>query len=69
MDVMKSSIDDIIEIYQRDVDITLIQENMKLTPSQRLEKLQDFMNFLEECREAGKRAEEQRRERCAVHPC
>lgn len=57
---MESSIDKIIALYQHDIDVTLIRENLKLTPTQRLEKLEDFMNFMEECREAGMRAQEQR---------
>jgi len=32
--------DPVIEAYKRDVDRTLIRENLKLTPDQRLRKLQ-----------------------------
>jgi hypothetical protein len=48
--------DPVIEAYKRDVDRTLLRENLKLTPGQRLLKLQDFVRFLTEMREAGKRA-------------
>jgi hypothetical protein len=46
----------IIEAYKRDVDRTLLRENLKLTPDQRLAKLQDFVGFLGDLREAGRRA-------------
>lgn len=48
--------DPVIEAYKRDVDRTLLRENLKLTPEQRLLKLQDFVRFLAELREAGRRA-------------
>ncbi|HEV2718600.1 MAG TPA: hypothetical protein VG323_01175 [Thermoanaerobaculia bacterium] len=45
-----SSIDDIIELYKRDVDRTLIRENLKLTPTQRLQQLEDAQRSVEELR-------------------
>jgi hypothetical protein len=51
-----SSIDDIIELYKKDVDRTLIRENLKLTPTQRLEQLENAQRFAEEVRASGKRA-------------
>jgi hypothetical protein len=47
--------DPIIELYKQDVDRTLLRENLKLSPEQRLQKLKDFMQFVEEVRAAGKR--------------
>ena len=38
--------DPVVELYKKDVDRTLIRENLKLTPEQRLCKLQDFAEFL-----------------------
>jgi hypothetical protein len=38
--------EEIIEIYLRDVDRTLIRENLALTPAQRLQKLEEFVEFL-----------------------
>ena len=38
--------DPVIEAYKKDVDRTLIRENLKLTPEQRVRKLQDFAAFL-----------------------
>ncbi|HEX2473232.1 MAG TPA: hypothetical protein VHK01_00715 [Lacipirellulaceae bacterium] len=50
--------DPVIELYKRDVDRTLLRENLKLTPEERLLKLRDFMQFAEEVRSAGIRARE-----------
>ena len=48
--------DPVIEAYKRGVDRTLLHENLKLTPEERLLKLQDFVRFLAEVRSAGKAA-------------
>jgi hypothetical protein len=48
--------DPVIEAYKRDVDRTLLRENLKLSPEGRLLKLQDFVKFLTEVRAAGKKA-------------
>ena len=45
----------VIEAYKKDVDRTLIRENLKLTPDERLRKLQSFMKFLYEIRGAARR--------------
>lgn len=50
--------DPVIEAYKRDIDRTLLRENLKLTPEQRLMKLQDLVRFTAELREAGRRARE-----------
>jgi hypothetical protein len=47
--------DPVIEAYKKDVDRTLIRENLKLTPDGRLRKLQAFINGLHELREAPRR--------------
>jgi hypothetical protein len=47
--------DPVIELYKRDVDRTLLRENLKLTPAQRLEKLVNFSSFAATLRQAGKR--------------
>ena len=39
--------------YMHDVDRTLLRENLKLTPEQRLEKFASFMRFIAELRSAG----------------
>lgn len=48
-----SSIDSIIELYKRDVDRTLLRENLRLTPDERLRKLQELLAFYHELRRAG----------------
>ncbi len=49
-------IDPVIEAYKKDVDRTLIRENLKLTVEQRFEQLMDLQRFAEGLREAGRRA-------------
>jgi hypothetical protein len=50
--------DPVIEAYKRDVDRTLLRENLKLSPEERLLKLQDFVRFTARLREDGRRARE-----------
>lgn len=38
--------DPVIEAYKRDVDRTLLRENLKLTPGERLRKLQSFVDAI-----------------------
>lgn len=38
--------DPVIEAYKKDIDRTLLRENLKLSPEQRLRKLQDFVRTL-----------------------
>lgn len=47
--------DPVIEAYKKDVDRTLLRENLKLTPDERLRKLQVFMEELAELRGAALR--------------
>ncbi len=58
-DEKRSSIDDIIEIYKKDVDRTLLRENLKLTPTERLQKLMRMQAFAEELHRAGQRLREE----------
>jgi hypothetical protein len=46
--------DPVIEAYKKDVDRTLLIENLKLTPAQQAEKFQDFMSFIWEIQRAGR---------------
>jgi hypothetical protein len=48
--------DPVIEYYKKDIDRTLLRENLTLTPQQRLEKLMGFMRSLEQLKEAFRRA-------------
>ena len=53
--------DPVVEFYMKDVDRSLLRENLKLTPGQRLEKLVRFSAFAAELRTAGARARASRR--------
>jgi len=43
----------IIDLYKRDVDVSLICQNLLLTPQERLEKLFQLQQFAEELQRAG----------------
>ncbi len=47
--------DPVIEAYKRDIDRTLLRENLKLTVEQRFRKLQELQRFAVELRRAGRR--------------
>jgi len=47
--------DPVIEVYKKDIDRTLLRENLKLTVEQRLTKLQDFVNAMNGSRGAAGR--------------
>ncbi len=52
MKVMASN--PIIELYKRDVDRTLIRENLKLSVTERFERMMAVGRFLEELQQAGR---------------
>ena len=52
----RSSIDDIIDVYKRDVDVSLIRERLKRSVEQRLEDLMELQRFAEELQRSGQRA-------------
>lgn len=45
--------DPVIEEYKKDIDRTLIRENLRLTVEQRFDKLMELQRFAEELRRAG----------------
>lgn len=47
--------DPVIEAYKKDIDRTLIRENLRLTVEQRFEKLMRLLRFAEELRTAGRK--------------
>jgi hypothetical protein len=51
----RSSIDDIIDLYKKDVDRGLLREALKLTPTQRLQRLVELTAFTESLQQAGKK--------------
>ena len=48
--------DPVIEAYKKDIDRTLIRENLKLTVEERLRKMMAFARFADEVRRAGRAA-------------
>lgn len=53
--------DPVIEAYKKDVDRTLLRENLKLTVDERFRKFESFMQFVYELREAGRKSREERK--------
>lgn len=47
--------DPVVEAYKKDVDRTLLRENLKLRVSDRIRKFQGFLNSLDEWRGAAYR--------------
>jgi len=48
--------DPVIEAYKKDIDRTLIRENLRLTVDQRFEQLMKLQEFAEELQRAGREA-------------
>ena len=51
----RSSIDDIIDVYKKDVDRGLLREALKLTSTQRLQRLVELTHFAERLQQAGQK--------------
>ncbi|HEV8429821.1 MAG TPA: hypothetical protein VGQ41_18105 [Pyrinomonadaceae bacterium] len=51
-------LDPVIEAYKKDVDVTLIRENLHLTIDQRFQRLMELQQFAEDLRRAGRKAHE-----------
>jgi hypothetical protein len=49
-------VDPVIEVYKKDVDRTLLRENLKLSVEERFQKFERFMEYVHELREGGRRA-------------
>lgn len=54
-------IDPVIEAYKKDIDQTMLDESLKLTPQQRVERFMDHMRAMEEFRRAGERMRREQR--------
>jgi len=52
----RSSIDDIVDVYKRDVDVSLIVRNLERSVEERLETLMQLQALIEELRRAGRAA-------------
>lgn len=48
--------DPVIEAYKKDVDRTLLRENLNLTVDERFRKFESFMRYVYELRAAGERS-------------
>ena len=51
-----SYVDPVINAYKKDVDRSLLRENLKLTVTQRFEKFERFYEFAIELRAVGRKA-------------
>ena len=52
--------DPVIEFYKKDIDRTLLRENLKLSVTERFEKLMELQRFAEEMRRAGRESRGQK---------
>ena len=52
----RSVVDPIIEVYKKDIDRTLLRENLKLSVEDRLRQLMELQRFAEELQRAGRAA-------------
>ena len=52
--------DPLVEALMRDVDMTLLQRNLKLTPQQRIDQLIEMQRFAAELGVAGRKARARR---------
>jgi len=50
-----NSLDEIIELYKRDIDVTLLDASLRRTVEERLRSLEEFEEFREELRQAMER--------------
>jgi hypothetical protein len=54
--VPRADPDPVVEAYRKDIDLTLIRENLKLTVEQRFRKAMALARFADELRQAGRAA-------------
>lgn len=54
-------LDPVVEVYKRDVDRTLLRQNLRRSIDERILNLMDLQRLAEELRRAGRRAREQPR--------
>ena len=53
--------DPVIEAYKSGIDVTLIRENLRRTPEERLRALEQLQAFAEELRKGGREMRRRRR--------
>lgn len=49
-DTERSSMDDVIDLYKKDVDRTLLRENLRLSVDERIRKMMSCLALIEEMR-------------------
>jgi hypothetical protein len=54
-----AGLDSVIEAYKKDIDVTLIRENLRLTVDERFQRLMELQRFAEELQRAGRKARSQ----------
>ena len=52
---LHNSIDDVIAVYKRDVDRTMLRDNLRLSVTQRMERFEQSAQQFAEIYEAGRR--------------
>jgi hypothetical protein len=57
----QTTIDPVIEAYKSGIDVTLIRENLRRTPEERLLALQRLQGFAQELRRGGREMRNRRR--------
>ena len=55
-----TNLDPVVEAYKKDIDVTLIRENLRLTVDQRFQQLMKMQKFAEELQRAGRKARSQK---------
>ena len=50
-----NAMDPVVAAYLKDVDRTLLRSNLRLSPEDRIRKLQDFVRLMVTLQEAGRR--------------
>ena len=56
MDIIAPDVDAVVEAYKKDVDLTLIRKNLKLSVEQRFLQAMELARFADELRRAGEYA-------------
>jgi hypothetical protein len=54
MDIVGPEMDPVVEAYKKDVDLSLIRKNLKLSVEQRFVQAMELARFADELRRAGK---------------
>jgi hypothetical protein len=59
--LLQATKDPVIEAYKSGIDVTLIRENLRRTPEERLLALQQLQSFAQELRRGGREMRNRRR--------